>query len=83
MQTRPYVRMCVCVCMPLYIFGCVPVCVFMCVSGVCRDSCSLNSIIVSNWGLPSQCRVVGSILSWLLTGAHVQYADVQEQEDGG
>lgn len=81
MQTRPYVRTCVCVRVRvllrvlLYIFGCVPVCVSVRESGVCRDSCSLNSIIVSNWGLPSQCRVVGSILSWLLTVAQVQYAE--------
>lgn len=40
----------------------------MCVSSVCGDSCSLNSIIVSNWGLRSQCSVVEGILSCLLTG---------------
>ena len=43
-------RVVVCSCM------CVRVCV--CVAGVCGDSCSLNSIIVSNWGLPSQCVAV-------------------------
>lgn len=53
----------------------------MCVSGVCGDSCSLNSIIVSNWGLPSQCVVVESILSRLLTGN--THADVQEPENRG
>lgn len=49
---------------------CVHVCVFVCVcvAGVCGDSCSLNSIIVSNWGLPSQCVAVESTLSRLMTG---------------
>lgn len=46
--------------------ACVGVCV--CVSSVCGDSCSLNSIIVSNWGLWSQCSVVKGILFCLLTG---------------
>ena len=53
-------RVVVCSCM------CVRVCV--CVAGVCGDSCSLNSIIVSNWGLPSQCVAVESTLSRLMTG---------------
>ena len=67
--------------MAVCVLGCVHVCVFMCVSGVCGDSCSLNSIIVSNWGLPSQCVVVESVLSRLFDRPHVLYADVQEPEN--
>lgn len=58
---------------------CVHAFVFMCLLSVCGDSCSLNSIIVSNWGLPSQCVVVKCILSQLPT-VHT-YADVKEPEN--
>lgn len=58
----PYVLVCIQL-HNLYMFG---VCV--CASSVCGDSCSLNSIIVSNWGLWSQCSVEEGILSCLSTG---------------
>lgn len=63
----------------LCVLDCVRGCVFMCVSGVCGDSCSLNSIIVSNWGLPSQCVVMKSTLSQLLTGRTCRCTRAREQ----
>lgn len=67
-RLAPYVTMRVYVHATQHAVVCCCSCSSLCVSGVCGDSCSLNSIIVSNWGLPSQCVALKCVLSERQTG---------------